>query len=124
MPNQTQAKYHHLIPQTYMSPWANASGTLNVEFISEPGAVLERNKEKIAGVTDFHSIKVGTPLCTQADTDLIFDCLKPYNVEYEGKAITNTLDMNRLFYDFDKWIITRPDGSPVSKKVFAGRLKR
>ena len=50
MPNQTQAKYHHLIPQTYMSPWANASGTLKVEFISEPGVVIERNKEKIAGV--------------------------------------------------------------------------
>lgn len=124
MPNQTQAKYHHLIPQTYMSPWANASGTLKVEFISEPGVVIERNKEKIAGVTDFHSIKAGMPLCTQADTDLIFDCLKPYNIEYEGNVITNTLDMNRHFYDFDKWVITRPDGSPVSKKSLRREIEK
>ena len=53
MPNQTQAKYHHLIPQTYMSPWANASGTLKVEFISEPGVIIERNKEKNSGSYGF-----------------------------------------------------------------------
>ena len=45
-------------------------------------------------------------------------------VEYEGKAITNTLEMNRCFYDFDKWIITRPDGSPVSKKSLRRELEK
>lgn len=124
MPNQTQAKYHHLIPQTYMSPWANASGTLKVEFINNSGVIVERNKEKIAGVTDFHSIKAGMPLCTQTDTNLIFDCLKPYNIEYDGNAITNTLDMNRYFYDFNNWVITRQDGSPVSKKNLRRKIEK
>ena len=27
----SEAKYHHLIPQTYMSAWANSSGTLLVK---------------------------------------------------------------------------------------------
>ena len=31
--DETQAKYHHLVPQTYMSAWAHGNGTLNVEFL-------------------------------------------------------------------------------------------
>ncbi len=124
MLNQTKAKYHHLIPQTYMSSWANASGTLKVEFINEPGVIKERNKEKIAGITDFHSIKAGMPFCTQADTDLIFACLKSYTVEYEGNSIINTLEMNKYFYDFDKWIIKRSDGSLVSKQNIRREIEK
>lgn len=37
---KTQIKYCLLIPQTYISIWANATGTLEVEFLSNPG-VLE-----------------------------------------------------------------------------------
>jgi len=124
MPNQTQAKYHHLIPQTYMSPWANESGTLKVEFLDTPGIIEERNKERVAGITDFHSIKAGMPLCTKADTDLIFACLSPYCVEYDGNVINNTHDMNKFFYDFDKWIITRPDGTLVSKKSLLREIEK
>lgn len=45
---ETKAKYHHLIPQTYMSAWANQSGTLNIEFLKNPGTIVSRNKENIA----------------------------------------------------------------------------
>lgn len=31
---ETQAKYHHLIAQTYMSAWANEAGTLQIEFLN------------------------------------------------------------------------------------------
>lgn len=44
---ETKAKYHHLIPQTYMSAWANQSGTLNIEFLKNPGTIVPRNKENI-----------------------------------------------------------------------------
>lgn len=54
---ETQAKYHHLIPQTYMSAWANDAGTLEVEFLSNPGAFEPKNKDNIAGITDYHSIQ-------------------------------------------------------------------
>ena len=56
---ETQAKYHHLIPQTYMSAWANEAGTLQIEFLNNPGVLKQRNKEKIAGITDYHTIKAG-----------------------------------------------------------------
>jgi len=108
---ETQAKYHHLVPQTYMSAWAHGNGTLNIEFLSDSGNVVERNKEKIAGITDFHSIKAGMPFCTQADTDTIFTPVTPYTVEYDGNILQATLEMNEAYYDFDDWNITRDDHS-------------
>ena len=117
---ETQAKYHHLIPQTYMSAWANGSGTLKVIFINNPNEVVERNKEKIAGVNDFYSIKAGMPLCTQRDADVIFASVSAFRVELDGIVLSDSLALNSKYYDFDRWCITRSDGTPVSKK----RLKR
>lgn len=117
---ETQAKYHHLIPQTYMSAWANGSGTLRVKFKNNPNEVVERNKEKIAGVNDFHSIKAGMPLCTQKDTDTIFASVSAFNVELDGVLLSDSLALNSKYCDFDRWCITRSDGTAVSKK----RLKR
>ena len=124
MPNDTKAKYHHLVPQTYMSAWAKGKGTLNVEFLNNPGVACEKNKENIAGITDYHSIKAGMPICTQADTDQIFAVLQPYRVEYDSKTIRDTREMNSLFFDFEKWNITRADGSPVSKKSILREIQK
>lgn len=121
---ETQAKYHHLIPQTYMSAWAHGNGTLNVEFLDYPGNIVQRNKEKIAGITDFHSIKAGMPLCTKADTDIIFAPVLQYSVEYEGNILHSSLDMNAHYYDFDSWIIRRVDGSAVSKKKIKAEIEK
>lgn len=120
----TQAKYHHLIPQTYMSAWAYGNGTLNVEFLDSPGSIVKRNKEKIAGITDFHSIKAGMPLCTQSDADIIFAPVLPYTVEYESNILQSSLDMNKFYYDFDNWIIKRLDGSLVSKKNIKREIEK
>lgn len=124
MPNSTQAKYHHLIPQTYMAAWSRRNGTLRVEFKNNPGVIEERNKEHLAGITDFHSIKAGMPICTQADTDLIFASVLPYTVSYDGEAIQDTLKLNRLFYDFNNWRITRSDGTSVSKKKIRHEIEQ
>ena len=121
---ETQAKYHHLVPQTYMSAWAHGNGTLNIEFLSDSGNVVERNKEKIAGITDFHSIKAGMPFCTQADTDTIFTPVTPYTVEYDGNILQATLEMNEAYYDFDDWNITRDDGTLVSKKSIKREIEK
>lgn len=74
---ETIAKYHHLIPQVYRSAWAQGSGTLKVEFVDNREVIVQRNKENIAGITNFHSIQAGMPLCKQSDTDLFFAPLKP-----------------------------------------------
>ena len=93
--NETQAKYHHLVPQTYMSAWAHGNGTLNIEFLKSPGKIVERNKERIAGITDFHSIKAGMPICTESDANIIFEPILSYIVEYEGNVLESPLDMNK-----------------------------
>lgn len=121
---ETQAKYHHLIPQTYMSAWANKAGTLQIEFLDNPGVLKPRNKEKIAGITDYHSIKAGMVICTKDDSDKIFSPLADYIVEIEGHIVTDTLEMNRKYYDFDSWIIKRKDGSTVSKKALKRDIEK
>lgn len=112
----TAAKYHHLVPQTYMSAWANLSGTLRIEFINDMGNIVERNKEKIGGITDLHSIKAGMPICTENDANLIFASLAPYSISCDGLPLTNPLELNKHYSDFQNWEITRADGSTVSKK--------
>lgn len=121
---ETQAKYHHLVPQTYMSFWAHGNGTLNVEFLESPGVIVSRNKEKIAGLNDFHSIKAGMPICTRSDTDLIFAAVQPYIIEYKGKIIVDSLELNSVYYDFDNWKITRSDGTTVSKKGIKREIEK
>lgn len=121
---ETQAKYHHLIPQTYMSAWANAAGSLQIEFLSNPGVLEVRNKEKIAGITDYHSIKAGMVICTKDDADTLFSPLVDYFVEVDGQIITDTLEMNQKFYDFDAWIIRRKDGSLVGKKAIKREIEK
>jgi hypothetical protein len=108
-------KYHHLIPQTYFTPWQKNKGTLKIKDKST-GIITEKNKGKNFGINYFHSIMAGMPICTQQDADTIFQALKGLKVEYEGTCITNTLRMGELFYDFSNWIITEQDGSPISKK--------
>lgn len=112
----TEAKYHHLIPQTYMSAWANTSGTLDVEFLNRPGTVVPRNKENIAGINDYHSIRAGMPICSASDAATIFTPVAGYVVECNGKQLTTPLELNNHFGNFDSWTITRSDGTPVSKK--------
>ncbi|WP_225340327.1 DUF4238 domain-containing protein [Lysinibacillus capsici] len=122
--NETQAKYHHLVPQTYMSAWAHGNGTLNIEFLKSPGKIVERNKERIAGITDFHSIKAGMPICTESDANIIFEPILSYIVEYEGNVLESPLDMNKYYYDFEKWVVKRADGSLVSKKSIKREIEK
>lgn len=121
---ETQAKYHHLIPQTYMSAWANGAGTLEVEFLANPGILKQKNKDNIAGITDYHSIKAGMVICTKDDADKIFAPLANYTVEIDGQVVTDTLEMNRKFYDFDTWVIKRSDGSLVGKKAVKREIEK
>lgn len=72
---ETKAKYHHLIPRTYLSAWEHGNGTLYVRFLENADSVVERNKDKIAGITNYHSSVAGMPIVTKEDADTIFHCL-------------------------------------------------
>ena len=104
---ETKAKYHHLIPQTYMSASANGSGTLKVEFKNNPGVITERNKERIAGITDFHSIRAGMPLCTEDDAKTIFSSVLGYMVECNGEKLAGPLDLNKHYAQHQKSLYGR-----------------
>lgn len=118
----TKAKYHHLIPRTYFSAWEHGSGTLYVQFCGEE-EVVERNKDRIAGVTNYHSIIAGMPIVTETDAQKIFASLNDFEVRYSGQIITDALELNRLYYDFANWEIFRADGSPVSKKRIKAQIE-
>lgn len=118
----TKAKYHHLIPQTYMSAWAlNRSGSLKVKYLSDEN-VVERNKENIAGVNHYHSIVAGMVICTPEDADILFKPVSEYIVTYDGRVISDYLELNRIYYDFENWMISRTDGTTVSKKKIKAEI--
>lgn len=114
--SETNAKYHHLIPRTYMQAWTHGNGTLYIEYKNEPGIFKERNKNGIAGVNHYHSIIAGMPICTKDDTGIIFQAVKDYTVKYKGEKVLDTLELNKIYYDFNNWEILRSDCSVVSKK--------
>lgn len=111
-----KAKYHHLIPQTYISAWGNISGTISYKEL-KTGMCGKKNKDNILGINHYHSIIAGMPICTEDDVKEIFAILKDYNVEYQGKVISDLMQINQIYYDFENWNITRKsDGTIASKK--------
>lgn len=99
-----------------MSSWANESGTLSYKDIAL-GKLDTKNKDNLCGINHYHSIIAGMPICNVDDTDEIFAVMKEYNVMYEGKMITSSIELNQIYYDFYNWEITRKtDGSVASKK--------
>lgn len=64
------------------------------KFLRSPGEIVERNKERIAGITDFHSIKAGMPICTESDANIIFEPILSYIVEYEDNVLESPLENN------------------------------
>lgn len=121
---ETKAKYHHLIPRTYLSAWEHGNGTLFVRFLDNKENVVERNKDKIAGITNYHSIVAGMPIVTKNDADIIFACLADLEIHYNDVIITDSLELNRIYYDFENWCIYRKDGTVVSKKKLKSEIDK
>ena len=80
--SETKAKYHHLIPRTYLSAWEHWNGILYIRFLDNKENIVERNKDKISGITNYHSIVAGMPIVIKEDADAIFACLKDLEVHY------------------------------------------
>lgn len=121
---ETKAKYHHLIPRTYLSAWEHGNGTLYIRFLKDKENVVERNKDKIAGITNYHSIVAGMPIVTKEDADVIFACLDNLEVYYEDAIISDSLELNKIYYDFENWMVYRKDGSIVSKRKLKAEIDK
>ena len=119
-----EAKHQHLIPRSYMSAWANKSGTVDVELLNNKGTLIPRNVQTIAGINDYYSIKAGMVICTKDDTDKLFAPLANYTVEINSMIVTDTMVMNKKFYDFDNWTIRRPNGDLARKKQIKREIEK
>lgn len=122
--SETRAKYHHLIPRTYLSAWEHGNGTLYVRYLKEKERIIERNKNRIAGITNYYSIIAGMPIVTIEDADKIFSCLKGLEVHYRDRVISDNLELNKIYYDFKNWKVYRKDGSIVSKKKLKSEIDK
>lgn len=118
----TKAKYHHLIPQTYLSAWEHNHGSLYVRYLNDKSRIVEKNKKNIAGITNYYSITAGMPIITKEDSEVIFECLSDLNVYYKGDIITDSLKLNEIYCDFDNWKVYRKDGKVVSKKKLKSKI--
>lgn len=107
-----------------MAAWKQGNGTLRVESKDNPDTIRECNKENIAGITDFHTIKIEMLICTHTDMDEIFTPCLPYIVTYDGKIINGTQELNKIYFDFNNWSIIRSDDSPVSKKHIRREIEK
>lgn len=116
-----QSKYHHLIPKTYLSSWANSSGTVKIQW-NDSKKTEPRNIDSIAGINHYHSIMAGMPLCTKEDSDIFFQPLSGYNIFYGNRLLADTLEMNKYYSVFNEWNITRSDGTLVSKKALKAQI--
>ncbi|MGR6342341.1 DUF4238 domain-containing protein [Priestia megaterium] len=111
----SNAKYHHLIPQTYMRLWGHNNNSIYIAYKGKVDEFIERNTMNISGINHYHSVKVGMAICTEDDCKQIFQPLDGFKVIYEDKEITEALEMNKLFFDFDEWKIYYPNASPISR---------
>ncbi|MGF7003422.1 hypothetical protein M2149_001823 [Lachnospiraceae bacterium PFB1-21] len=121
---ETKVKYHHLVPRTYLSAWEHGNGTLYIRYLEDKANIAERNKDNIAGITNYHSIVAGMPIVTQEDADAIFACLKDLEVHYGDSIISDSLELNKIYYDFENWVVYRMDGSVASKKRLKSEIDK
>ncbi len=70
-------KYHHLIPRTYLKSWCYSNKSIYV-FNKEKRKYETKNIENNFGITQFHSIVAGMPICEENDLKKIFECLEGY----------------------------------------------
>ena len=118
---ETKAKYHHLIPRTYLSAWKHGNGTLYIRFLENKESVVERNKDNIAGITNYHSIVAGMPIVTKEDADKTYFAVKDWlwkrlklEVSDEKSKVTNLRKRSSEFLGFqiklrrkrNSWVIT------------------
>ena len=50
------------------------------------------------------------PIVTKEDADVIFACLDGLEVHYGDTIISDNLELNKIYYDFENWTVYRKDG--------------
>lgn len=107
-------KYHHLVPRTYLKAWCYSNDSIYV-MNKETKLVESKNIANNFGITGFHSIVAGMPICEYNDLLKIFKILEGYDVFYVEKQLRSLEEYNKNYLDFDKWVIKK-EGIQISNK--------
>lgn len=110
----TIAKYHHLVPITYIKPWCYENDSVYV-IDKKTKKITSKNINNHYGKLNFHSLKAGMPNLLEEDMKKIFEPLDNYCVYLEGNELKDYKSKNNSYYSFDKWRIEK-DGELISKK--------
>ena len=111
----SEAIYHHRIPQTYMKPWCFSNNSIWT-FDKEKNVSKQHNIENILGRDRYHSIRAGSLYTTQESLEKIFGFLKNYSISFEGKRLSSLDELNTHFFDFEQWEMLYPNGKVVNKR--------
>ncbi|AAK81455.1 hypothetical protein BJV85_000371 [Clostridium acetobutylicum] len=110
----TNQKYHHLIPRTYLKAWCYNKDSIYV-FDTKNRIFEGKNIKKNFGITQFHSIVAGMPICEEEDLKKIYKCLDGYEIYYEGRLLTNLMEYNKYYCKFAEWVI-KSNNIDISRK--------
>lgn len=112
----TDAVFHHLVPQTYMRGWKH--GKSSVYFIEKNDKNINqdwtRNTKRLAGIDYFYSRRAGALFRSKKDCKKFFKPLSGYRVVLENQNLTHPLELNDNFFRYDKWDIYMLNGTKVS----------
>ncbi|HEY8891030.1 MAG TPA: DUF4238 domain-containing protein [Clostridium sp.] len=108
-------KYHHLIPKTYLKAWCYSNESTYV-MDKKTKLIETKNIGNNFGISQFHSIVAGMPICEEDDLVQIFKALSGYEIFYESKQLNNLDEYNRNYLNFANWIIKKDEIQIVDKK--------
>lgn len=113
----SRARYHHLIPQTYLRSWCYSSGSVYSFHKDNLSEVIVKNIANNFGLNHYHSIRAGMPCCTNDDLLKIFAPINNYKVIFDGKELTSLAEYNNTYFSFKEWDIYYPNGCRVPRAV-------
>ncbi len=110
-----KAKYHHLIAQTYLRSWTLGNDSIYAFNKDDLDLIGIKNIANNFGINNFHTIKVGMPICTEEDLKIIFSPLNEYSITYKGSILSDLKEYNRTYFDYSEWIIINSSGQAITR---------
>lgn len=115
------SKYHHLLPQVFMSSWV-FDGDAVWGVNKETNFGDRKNKENFGGIPHYHTIRAGSYLATEKMVNTFFSPLQTYTVyfteadEMDGNSVSDPFELNAAFSTYDEWILKDEYGRKAGGK--------
>ncbi len=122
-------KKQHYVPQTYLEAWNDDSNRIYVYQKNDNKLYRHSKVDKVLYENDLYTKTIDdVVILNEEEKKEIFSSLDEYKIYYksdsEEKILTTYNDLATYYFDFDNWIITREDGSVVSKKALKDSIEK